>query len=213
MDIHSRPILVYRWVTFLLAAGYTLYQIFSSSYEQPFGPFRFLTIWALLASFYAASRMLALSERRIDRKHEVTAMCASVLNVMVLFLYWNLYFKDPSLVNGNGPIKWWLEYYLHGLGPLLQIFDAVFIARVFQRPHRAALPVVGLVALYVCFSEFAVAPLATEPTGRVTSGLPYPYLNNMELMDRWLHYASNGVSAVIVLVGLAGTGWAVRRWL
>ncbi|MEX0371350.1 MAG: hypothetical protein AB3N09_12020, partial [Tateyamaria sp.] len=118
-DIHSRSVLIYRWIVFLLAAGYCLYQVAAGQWSGPGGPFRYLTIWALFLSFYAASRMLALTEHRITRKHEVTAMCAAVLNVMVVFLYWRLYFTDPALVNGNGAIVWWLEYYLHALGPAL----------------------------------------------------------------------------------------------
>ena len=140
MDIHSRPVLTYRWIVFLLAAGYCIYQIFNASYAHFGGPFRFLTIWALFISFYAASRMLALSERRITRTHQVTAMTASVLNVMVCYLYWKLWFTNPDLVNNDGPVVWHQEYYLHALGPALQIIDALFIGRVFTRTWRAALP-------------------------------------------------------------------------
>ena len=98
MSIHSRPVLYYRWVVFLLAAGYCLYQILFGSWTGPGGPFRYLTIWVLFLSFYAASRMLALTERRITRRHEVTAMTAAVLNVMVVFLYWRLYLADPAMI-------------------------------------------------------------------------------------------------------------------
>jgi hypothetical protein len=41
-----------------LAAGYSLYQITTSGYEHFGGPFRFLTIWALLMSFYAGSELI-----------------------------------------------------------------------------------------------------------------------------------------------------------
>ena len=98
------------------------------------------TIWALFLSFYSASRMLALSEQRDVRNHHRTASVAAVVNVMVVFLYWRLFFEDPALVNGNGDIVWHQQYYLHGLGPALQIFDALFIARVFGRPLRAVGP-------------------------------------------------------------------------
>ena len=84
--------------------------------------------------------MLALSEQRDVRNHHRTASVAAVVNVMVVFLYWRLFFEDPALVNGNGDIVWHQQYYLHGLGPALQIFDALFIARVFGRPLRAVGP-------------------------------------------------------------------------
>ena len=73
MEIRSRPVLYYRWVVFLLAAGYCLYQMLFGAWSGPGGPFRYLTIWALFLSFYAASRMLARSEGRLTSRHEVTA--------------------------------------------------------------------------------------------------------------------------------------------
>lgn len=206
MDIHSKPVLTYRWFVFIVAAGYCLYQVFTSSYENFGGPFRFLTIWALFASFYAASRMLARSEHRITHKHEVTAMTASVLNVMVCYLYWKLWFTDPALVNNDGPVDWHQEYYLHAVGPVLQIIDALFIGRVFSRTWRAALPLLGVIAVYVAWNEMVVQRLSDSSAGTVTSGLPYPFLNNMELAERVGFYGLNaGVAlGLLVIFGLAG---------
>ncbi|MEM8655284.1 MAG: hypothetical protein AAGF36_11100 [Pseudomonadota bacterium] len=206
MDIHSRPVLIYRWIVFLLAAGYCLQQLLLGSWSGPGGPFRYLTIWALFLSFFAASRMLALSEHRITRRHEVTAMCAAVLNMMVVFLYWRLYFTDPSLVNGNGAIDWWLQYYLHALGPALQIIDALFFGRVFRRVWRAALPLMAIVATYVTWAELFVQRFNTRPEGDVTSGLPYPFLNSMEWAERAGFYAMNGATALglLAVFGLVG---------
>ena len=213
MDIHSRPVLIYRWIVFLLAAGYCLHQMFLGSWSGPGGPFRYLTIWALFLSFYAASRMLALSEHRITRRHEVTAMCAAVLNVMVVFLYWRLYLTDPSLVNGGNPIVWWLEYYLHALGPALQIIDALFVGAVFRRVWRAALPLLGIIAAYVAWAELFVQRFNTKPVGEVTSGLPYPFLNSMEWADRAMFYGVNAATAMglLVIFGLVGA-FIYRVW-
>ena len=211
MNIHSRPILFYRWLVFLLAAGYCLYQILHGSWTGPGGPFRYLTIWALFLSFYAASRMLALTEHRITRRHEVTAMCAAVLNVMVVFLYWRLYFTDPNLVNNDGPIVWWLEYYLHGLGPALQIFDALFIGAVFRRVWRAILPLMATIGAYVLWAELFVQRFNDRPEGSVTSGLPYPFLNNMDLPERAMFYAVNAGTALGLLVVFGVLGAAIYR--
>lgn len=206
MDIHSRPILTYRWIVFLLAAGYCLYQMLFGLWSGPGGPFRYLTIWALFLSFYAASRMLARSEKRITRTHEVTAMCAAVLNVMVVFLYWRLYFTDPALVNNGGPIVWWLEYYMHGLGPALQVIDAVFFGTVFRRVWRAVLPLMMIIGAYVAWAELFVQRFNEKPVGSVTSGLPYPFLNSMELPERMVFYAVNAGTALglLVVFGLIG---------
>ena len=211
MEIRSRPVLCYRWIVFLLAAGYCLYQMLFGAWSGPGGPFRYLTIWALFLSFYAASRMLALSEGRITRRHEVTATCAAVLNVMVVFLYWRLYLTDPALVNNGGPIVWRQEYYLHGLGPALQIIDALFIGAVFRRVWRAVLPLMGIIAAYVLWAEFFVQRFNNRPMGSVTSGLPYPFLNNMELSERAMFYAVNAGTALGLLVVFAVLGAALYR--
>ena len=200
MNIHSRPVLVYRWAVFLLAAGYCVYQTVYGSWSGPGGPFRYLTIWALFLSFYSASRMLALSEDRITRTHQVTATCASVLNVMVVYLYWKLFFIDPALVNNGGPIDWHQEYYLHGLGPALQIFDAMFIGRVYRRVWRALLPLLVIIAAYVAWAELFVQRFNAKPQGSVTSGLPYPFLNSMEFSERAVFYAANAGTAMALLL-------------
>lgn len=213
MNIRTRPVILFRWAVFAMAAGYALYEVGTADYSYPGGRFRFLTIWALLLSAYSASRMLALSLGRIERRHEVTAMCAAVLNVMVVFLYWRLYLEDPALVNSHGQIPLLEEYYLHGLGPALQIFDALVIARAFTRIRRAVLPVVGLVAAYVAWAELFVQRFNTFPAGPVTSGLPYPFLNAMEWPDRLAYYATNAVVALAILGGLGLIGILLRRAL
>jgi hypothetical protein len=211
MDIHSRQIKIYRWIVFLLAAGYTLNKLFTGDYSEPGGPFRFLTHWALFLSFFSASRMLALSERRTDTLHEITAMCASVLNTMVVFLYWKLYLTDPALVNGNGPLVWYQEYYLHGLGPALQIIDALFIARAFKRPLRAVPVLLSIILTYVLFSELFVQRFNDTPLGSVTSGLPYPFLNSMVFGERAGFYGFNAAVSLAILLAFAGIAWAINR--
>jgi len=49
--------------------------------------------------------------------------------------------------------------------------------------------------------------------GSVTSGLPYPFLNNLGGGDRAMFYAGNIVTAFVVLAVFAGVARAVRRWL
>jgi hypothetical protein len=211
MNIYSAPILAFRWVTFLLAGCYCLYQILSHDYSHPGGPFRFLTIWALFLSFYSASRMLALSQRRDVRAHDRTAACAAVLNVMVVFMYWRLFLVDPALVNSNGPVAWHQQYYLHALGPALQVFDALFIARAFGRPWKVVAPLIAVISAYILWIEVFVHRFNIEPAGNVTSGLPYPFLNNMDLSDRAGFYMANIVFAHLVLAGFGFLNWVIRR--
>ena len=59
MDVRTRPIIAYRWLTLLLALGYVAYQFGTGDWSRPGGPLRFLTIWALVLSAYSAWRMLS----------------------------------------------------------------------------------------------------------------------------------------------------------
>ena len=203
-DPHGRPVLVYRWIVFLLAAEYVIYQVFwAADYSVPGGPFRLLTIWALMASFFCASRMLAYSDLRSDRRWAVAAAITAVLNAQVVILYWKLWLADPALVNTNGPIVWHQEYYLHALGPLLQWIDALFILGAFGRLRWAVAGLLVLVAVYVGWIELVVQTLSTHPSGSVTSGLPYPFLNDMEGAARVHFYATTALGGVAILLGFA----------
>ena len=213
MEIRTRPVRIYRWITLVLALAYLAWQGWTATNWPAGGPFRYLTIWALTLSAYSASRMLALSYGRITRRHEVTAICASVLNVMVVFLYWKLFFEDPALVNGNGDIPFLEQYYLHALGPALQILDAGLIARAYRRGWRGGLPLLGIILAYVAWAELYVQPRADMPAGPVTSGLPYPFLNALDWPDRLVFYASNGVVAMLVLGALGLLGLGIGRLL
>ncbi|MDV7144263.1 hypothetical protein R3X27_16380 [Tropicimonas sp. TH_r6] len=207
----SVPVITYRWITFLLAIGYVAYQFGTGDWSNPGGPLRFLTIWALVLSAYSAWRMLSISLGKSDHPYEVPAMTASVFNIMVVYLYWKLFLINPDLVNGNGPIIWHQEYYLHGLGPALQLIDAVFIGQVFRRIWRGAAVLLLMVPIYVLWAEMFVQPLNDTPVGSVTSGLPYPFLNNMEWPARAEFYVLYGGIALAILTALSGVGWVVKR--
>ena len=131
MDQHSRAVLRYRWFVFLLVLGYWVYQFHQMlDPSNGFGwQFRYLTIWALTASLLSAGAVLRLSMGWTDRRPEVLAGVTVVMNALVVYLYWKLWFDDPANVNNGGPIIWWQEYYLHALGPVLQ----------WGRPMRARL--------------------------------------------------------------------------
>ena len=197
---------------FLLAAGFVLRQIVvTGDYSYPGGPFRFLTIWGLLLSFFCASRMLALSERRSDLEWPRLVMVTAVVNALAVGMYWRLWLQDPALVNSSGPLPWWLDGYLHGLGPLLQWIDALFIYGGFRRPLRAVPPFLGLVVLYLGWVEGFVARANAYPIGRVTSGLPYPFLNNMEAAERAVFYGATSAIGLVALGAFWGIAVLFRR--
>lgn len=209
-----RALLIFRWIVFLLAAFYCLRMIFFSTYDAFSGPFRFLTVWALFASFFCASRMIARMEGRTEARYDAIVATTAVLNVMVVILFWRLFFQDPTSIKQNGTLNvWWLEYYLHGLGPALQWIDALFLHRSFRRPVASAACLMGIVGLYILWIELVVHPLSDTPVGTVTSGLPYPFLNNLTLDERLPVYGGYFASALVMLALFSVLAWVIRRLL
>lgn len=210
----SKPVVIYRWFVFLLAAGYCIRMIVFSDWGPFAGPFRFLTIWALFMSFFAASRMMALIEGRSIRRWDGFVSATAVINAMVCYLYWSLFLNDPASVTRNGQLSEpYLEIYLHGVGPLLQFIDAAFIHRAFRKLGHAALWLVSVVAAYILWMELVLQPLNTTPRGTVTSGLSYPFLNSMPPDDRLVFYAGNFAAGLVLLGVMAMLAWVVRRVL
>ena len=70
--------------------------------------------------------MMALMEGRSTKRWDGFVSMTAVVNAMVVYLYWSLFFNDPASVTTNGKMgEPYLELYLHGLGPLLQWIDAI----------------------------------------------------------------------------------------
>lgn len=206
------PRLIFRWAAFLLAAGYCIRTMVFGGWDVFAGPFRFLTIWALFFSFFAFSRMMALEEGRSERRWDGFVSMTAVINTMVVILYWRLYFADPLSVTSDGQLgAWHLEMYLHLFGPLLQVIDSIFIHRSYRRLGPAFVWLLGVIAVYVALGELAFQAMNTTPMGTVTSGLPYPFLNNLEFAERAVFYSTNFGVAVMLLLVFAGISWGVRR--
>ena len=206
------PRLIFRWTAFLLAGGYCIHTLFFGEWEAFGGPFRFLTIWGLFCAFFAFSRLMAMEEGRSTRRWDGFISMAAVLNTMVLILYWRIFYYDSVLVTGDGDFsEYHLEIYRHGLGPLLIIIDALFIHLSFTKLGAAAAWLIGVIATYIAMAELVWQRLNTIPSGTLTSGLPYDFLNDLEFADRAVFYGVNFGTALVLLVVYAGIAWAVRR--
>ena len=197
----NMSVLRFRYFVFSLALGYWLYQFTTTNYDTVGWQFRHLTFWGLTGAVYVAWLMLSLSRKGLPPAHNSLVSSVAVLNAMVVFLYWKLYFVDPSLVNGNGPIVWHQEYYLHLCGPLLMIIDALFLNRSFKHSLRGVLMTIMICIAYIIWSEAIVGPFNIEPVGSVTSGLPYPFLNDMIFTERALFYATTIATALMMYAG------------
>ena len=211
MTSKSPAVLLCRLIVFALALYYTGWALLMSDWGNPGGPLRYLTNWALFLSFFSAGAMLALSLGRVadSPRWRVLASVAAVANAVVVIQYWRLYFDDPANVNSGAPIEAWLEYYLHLLGPILQWIDALFLLGAFRHHVKSLFFMVLLVLCYALWVELFVGPMNDAPQGSVTSGLPYPFLNNMELNARLIFYGINAA----VIVALYGAFVLIARFL
>ncbi len=185
----------------VLAIGYSIYQFMNTDYASFGWHFRYLTIWGLTLAMVCHGTLWL--DRRTQSKERFLPLIAAtaVLNIMVMYLYWKLFFTDPTLVNGENSPVWFQEYYLHLVGPVLIVFDALFLSKA-ARHIRGLMYSVVICLAYVAWSEILVGPLNAKPVGSVTSGLPYPFLNNMDMMGRATFYGSTIALAIAVFVVL-----------
>ena len=207
LNLNFNFILRYRLLCLLLSVSYFVYQFTAANYENFEIQFRYLTIWGLTGAMVSSYLLYRSKRNNLPETYHAFVSAVAVLNAMVVFLYWKLYFIDPSLVNYSGSIVWFQEYYLHALGPLLIIFDALFFNRSFQQIRNGALAIVGMCLLYVLWTEAVTAPLNFTPEGSVTSGLPYPFLNNMVFMERLSFYATTTLTGL----GFYFLGWLLTK--
>lgn len=206
------PRLIFRWIAFLLAAGFCLRTLFFGNWDGFGGPFRFLTVWALFCSFFAFSRMMAIEEGRSERRWDGFVSMTAVINTMVVFLCWRIFLTDPTAFRADGQLGlWYVEYYLHGLGPVLQVIDSIFIHQSYRRLGAAMAWLIAVVVAYLIWAELVLQAVNTDPIGSVTSGLPYPFLNNLALTDRLLFYSSNLATGAMLLLILAGIARGFKR--
>jgi hypothetical protein len=199
---------------FMLALGYWIYQFFITSPDAFGMQFRFLTHWGLsLAMVMHFLNWRSRKQGIPDQRFALMAMVA-VLNILVVFLYWRLFFIDPALINGDKIPIWHQEYYLHLLGPAILIIDAIWLYRAFHAFSRGAIATTLLCLVYILWIELLVEPLNSEPIGTVSAGLPYPFLNDMVMAERLNFYAVTTGTAlgfyVICWIVSMVSGWIAR---
>ena len=198
--ISKTGVLSYRILVFSSALFYMIYILIVSDWTQPGGPSRYLTVWGLFFSLLISWRVLQNSRGRGNNRWDVFVSSSAIINAMVVFLYWKLFFEDPMSVTTNGQLDvWWREYYMHLVGPVLMWIDALFINRVFQKVKKTILWLTGTITTYIVWIEFVVRPLNDSPVGKVTNGLPYPFLNDLFLFDRLSFYVVNFIVARMFL--------------
>jgi hypothetical protein len=177
------------------------------------GQFRFITVWGLTMSMISAFFMWRLTTARSSQRHEIFASVTVVVNCLLVFLYWKIFLADPFQLYEDGtPSAWWREYYIHGVGPALQLFDAFILLGVFRPIKKIAISTTAIILAYILWVEIFVAPMNGTPVGKATSGLPYPFLNDLEPMARALFYGQTMFVAFAFLAGGSVLAFILRRF-
>ena len=202
---------LWRLGVFLLAAGFWAYE-FTVQDLADFGwQFRFLAIWALSLSVVSGALALRLSLVPDARTPETFFTVAAAVNAACVLVFWRLWLLDPGLVAADGappPSEFW---YLHGIGPLLQWFEALVLSRGRRRMAAPLGWIAATAVLYVLWIEGGVRPLNEFPGGRVTTGLPYAALNDMAPDLRLALYAQVALLALLLGAAFAWAGRMPRR--
>ena len=190
----------YRQIVFLLITSYWIYKFTEFNLDSFGWHFRYLTIWAMLGCWMAALWMIHPSSSKHHEQHQTGISIITVLNIMMLILYWTLYSIDPSLIHEESPGPWWTQYYQHLLAPLLQIIDAFFILGVFRQFKSCLYGILTIIFVYILWIELLVAPRNDTPKGFISSGFPYPFLNDMIVIDRIMFYSKTVLTATLITV-------------
>ena len=196
-DNRRYSLLVYfRGSCFVIAILYWFYQFYVADYKGFGLQFRYLTIWGLTGNVIVIGLLLRQTLAGQKEKYFAAVAAVCVLNVLVVFLYWKLYFIDPELVNYSGNIVWFQEYYLHLLGPLLLFVDSVLVNRSFRQFKLGIIQALILSFSYIVWTEVVTGPLNNFPVGSMSAGLPYPFLNDMVLTERFEFYGISILTGV-----------------
>ena len=110
---------------------------------------------------------------------------SSMMGLFTIILYWGLFFIDPNLVNyADERLDLFREIYLHFAGPTLLFLDAFIFKKAFSN-FKKIIPYAFVINFgYFAWLEILVAPNSDFPVGKITSGLPYPFMNDMLLEHR-----------------------------
>ena len=149
----------------------------------------YLTDWALICSVISAALLSYDSKYGLKTRVHFWVGSTFCINCVVVVLYWQLFFKDPTLLFGkHSHLPWYRDDYLHLLGPMLQSIDALFIYRAFdlQKPLTLGLYYIASGAYVVC--------------AETIFGLPYPFMSQLSFWERVTFYEQGLVIGSIAFI-------------
>ncbi|MBE3640237.1 androgen-induced gene 1 family protein [Mangrovicoccus algicola] len=203
---------LFRLATLILALFYTWEVARNADYTAFGAQFRYLTIWALTGNLIAAAAMMVPGWGRPGARGDTALSLLAITNALVVISYWRLFLIDPALVNGETAPKPYREYYLHLVGPVLMWVDLFWLRRGFRRMLPVLAGLAAMVLIYAGWAELLVGPRNAEPVGTVTTGLPYPFLNDMAPGRRAGFYGATFAGGVVLIPVFWGIG-RLRRYL
>lgn len=200
----ARGVAVYRWAVLVLAVAVWA-TCFAEARMEEFGwQFRHLDVWALTVSLVSAAAMVRLSMGWSGSRHEALAGAAAALNALVIAVHL-IPMLGGDVLGGGAPT--WRSTYLHLIGPMLQIADAMLILGAFGRLSVVLAGAAALAASYVAWIELAVRPLnARDGVG----GLPYAGLDALEPGARLAVYAAALAAALAAVPVMRAAQGALR---
>ncbi len=163
--------------TFFVYINFERFHLFFISFG---GAYRFWSDWGFAACVLSCYWMLSSTKRK---KHAIGISVISAASVSYAGLYWVFFLGAP----GSGALPVSFEpvttAIIHSVVPLLQIINTIFFVNSFQRLKPIMYRILVLTIAYVIWLIVLVAPLNDTPSGTVTSGYPYPFLNNLSFIE------------------------------
>ena len=156
------------------------------------GGLKYLTNWVLTLNLLVAIR--AFLTELVDRFPGVNTLLSStmVMNIVVLVLYWGLQFLDQSLLNVNTDdwslFYWVWDIYLHGGMAIILFVEGIFFNHPFSSRIRSYSLVLFIFISYIFWLEVFISHYNLTPCGTISCGFPYPFLNNLESLQRTFFY-------------------------
>jgi len=83
------------------------------------------------------------------------------------------------------------------------LVDSLFINNSFRQIFKGILTSLSICILFIVWSELITGPLNSTPSGKVTMGLPYPFLNDMFLKERIIFYSTTLLTGLLFYM----VGW------
>ncbi len=199
------------FVAFFIFSTIARFDEFRTSFG---GVYRFYSDWGFTACLFSAFFIF------FPKRHELSLSIISSMASLYTVLFVILFFVDPGgiLVAPIGMMSdgistgAFITLTIHSVVPVLQVANTLFLANSFQRLRPIIYAMLLIEVIYILWIELLVAPLNNSPIGSITTGLPYPLLNNLPLIERIEVYGIITLLTVLTVLILFGLRKLIVRF-